>query len=110
VSVGAERDVVEDPPESKEDSAEAPEKASSSESSDQSKPVRLVKTSCGDAHNLGLDADGRAYSLPSPLDVDVFPGSAKPHRVTDVVCGKEHCLLLTEHGQVSCLQKCQCIL
>ncbi|TRY75321.1 hypothetical protein TCAL_00742 [Tigriopus californicus] len=61
--------------------------------------VKLVKTSCGDAHNIGLDAQGVAYSLPSPLDFDVFPANAQ-HRVTDVVCGKEHCLLLTEHGQV----------
>eukprot|EP00095_Tigriopus_kingsejongensis_P002317 maker-scaffold347_size200506-snap-gene-0.24 protein:Tk02317 transcript:maker-scaffold347_size200506-snap-gene-0.24-mRNA-1 annotation:"rcc1 domain-containing protein 1" len=61
--------------------------------------VRLAKTTCGDAHNLGLDTQGQAYSLPSPLDFEVFPSNAQ-HRVTDVVCGKEHCLLLTEHGQV----------
>lgn len=60
--------------------------------------VQLVKTSCGDAHNIGLDLHGKAYSLPSPLDFDPFP-SEQPHKVTDVVCGKEHCLLLTEHGQ-----------
>ena len=59
----------------------------------------LVKTSCGDNHNLGLDSSGLAYSLPSPLDFDVFPPDSR-HRVVDVVCGKEHCLLLTEHGQV----------
>ncbi len=34
---------------------------------------KLVKTSCGDAHNLGLDSEGQAYSLPSPLEFDVFP-------------------------------------
>lgn len=61
--------------------------------------VQLTKTSCGDAHNIGLDVDGKAYSLPSPLDFDPFP-SGTPHKVTDLVCGKEHCLLLTEHGQV----------
>lgn len=66
---------------------------------EEEKQVHLVKTSCGDAHNVGLDADGLAYSLPSPLDFDPFP-SGTQHKVTDVVCGKEHCLLLTEHGQV----------
>ena len=60
--------------------------------------VRLTKSSCGDAHNIGLDVDGKAYSLPSPLDFDPFP-SGTPHKVTDLVCGKEHCLLLTEHVQ-----------
>ena len=68
-------------------------------------PVRLVKTNCGDAHNIGLDIDGKAYSLPSPLDFDPFPSGA-PHKVTDVVCGKEHCLLLTEHGQGTIMIKC----
>lgn len=62
-------------------------------------PVDLVKTSCGDNHNLGLDSTGLAYSLPSPLEFDVFPSDTR-HNVVDVVCGKEHCLLLTEHGQV----------
>ena len=62
--------------------------------------VKLLKTSCGDAHNIGLDSDGRAYSLPSPLDFNPYPGGDGSHKVTDVVCGKEHCLLLTEHGQV----------
>jgi alpha-tubulin suppressor-like RCC1 family protein len=71
---------------------------SSSEDKDQQQAVRLVKTSCGDAHNIGLDVDGAAYSLPSPLDFDPFPSSTQ-HKVVDVVCGKEHCLLLTEHGQ-----------
>ncbi len=60
--------------------------------------VSLIKTSCGDAHNIGLDDEGKAYSLPSPLDFDPFPSSTT-HKVTDIVCGKEHCLLLTEHGQ-----------
>ena len=57
--------------------------------------VALVKTSCGDAHNLGLDGEGRVFGLPSP------PLTLEPrHKVRDVVCGKEHSLLLTEHGQV----------
>ena len=43
--------------------------------------VRLVKTSCGDAHNIGLDIDGRAYSLPSPLDFDPFP-SGSTHKAS----------------------------
>ena len=44
------------------------------------KTVTLVKTSCGDAHNVGLDDEGRAYSLPSPLDFDPFP-SGSTHKV-----------------------------
>ena len=59
--------------------------------------VKLTKTSCGDNHNIGLDSEGKAYSLPSPLDFDPFPNGT--HKVLDIVCGKEHCLLLTEHGQ-----------
>jgi len=61
--------------------------------------VQMLKTSCGDAHNIGLDENGKAYSLPSPLDFNPFPNGST-HKVTDVVCGKEHSLLLTEHGQV----------
>ena len=76
-------------------------KKSSDEDNDQEQNdlnVRLAKTSCGDAHNIGLDDEGKVYSLPSPLDFDPFP-SGTTHKVTDLVCGKEHCLLLTEHGQ-----------
>lgn len=53
----------------------------------------------GDYHNLAVDRTGLAYSLPSQLWV---PGSLGmgPPRVSQVVCGKEHCMLLTEHGQV----------
>ena len=46
----------------------------------EAKIVQLVKTSCGDAHNIGLDIDGRAYSLPSPLDFDPFPSGYR-HKV-----------------------------
>ena len=55
--------------------------------------------SSGDYHNLAVDKTGLAYSLPSQLSV---PGSLGmgPPRVSQVVCGKEHCMLLTEHGQV----------
>ena len=75
------------------------EMESSTEEDDSSSPVvRLVKTSSGDAHNIGLDDGGNAYALPSPLEFDPFP-SGSQHKVTDIVCGKEHCLLLTEHGQ-----------
>ena len=42
--------------------------------------TRLVKTSCGDAHNIGLDEDGKAYSLPSPLDFNPFPNGST-HKV-----------------------------
>jgi len=64
----------------------------------QASKVQLLKTSCGDSHNLGLDKEGLAYVLPSPL-TDWGPLGPR-HKVTDVVAGKEHCLLLTEHGQV----------
>ena len=61
--------------------------------------INMTKTSCGDSHNLGLDSDGQAYSLPSPLTFDAFPSNSS-HKVTDIAGGKEHCVLLTEHGQV----------
>ena len=48
------------------------------------KPVKLLKTSCGDAHNIGLDTDGKAYSLPSPLDFDPFP-SGSTHKVSKYI-------------------------
>ena len=61
--------------------------------------MEFVSTACGDYHNLAVDRTGLAYSLPSQLSV---PGSLGmgPPRVSQVVCGKEHCMLLTEHGQV----------
>jgi len=62
-------------------------------------PVCMISTACGDYHNLGLDTTGQAYSLPSPLHFSSIPGGAQ-QKVTEVVCGKEHCMLLTEHGQV----------
>jgi len=62
-------------------------------------PIVMGKTACGDYHNLGLDTQGQAYSLPSPLAVSSFPGSPAL-KVADIVCGKEHCMLLTETGQV----------
>jgi len=62
-------------------------------------PIVMCKTACGDYHNLGLDTQGRAYSLPSPLSVTSFPGSPAL-KVADVACGKEHCMLRTEMGQV----------
>ena len=39
-------------------------------------------------------------SLPSPLEFDASPPESARERVTDVVCGKEHCLMLTESGRV----------
>ena len=42
--------------------------------------VLMVKTSCGDAHNIGLDENGKAYSLPSPLDFNPFPNGST-HKV-----------------------------
>lgn len=62
-------------------------------------PVCMARTACGDFHNLSCDTAGQAYSLPSPISFSSFPGGAQ-QRVTDVACGKEHCMLLTEHGQV----------
>jgi alpha-tubulin suppressor-like RCC1 family protein len=62
-------------------------------------PVCMSRTACGDFHNLACDTAGQAYSLPSPITFSSFPGGAQ-QRVVDVACGKEHCMLLTEHGQV----------
>ena len=62
-------------------------------------PVCMSRTACGDFHNLACDTVGQAYSLPSPITFSSFPGGAQ-QRVVDVACGKEHCMLLTEHGQV----------
>ena len=56
--------------------------------------VRLVKTSCGDAHNIGLDLDGRAYSLPSPLDFDPFPSGSKHKASKWVFTNWEFCKIL----------------
>jgi len=62
-------------------------------------PVAMVSTACGDYHNLGVDREGQAYSLPTAIAFQSFPGGAQ-HRVSQVAAGKEHCMLLTEHGQV----------
>ena len=61
--------------------------------------VEFVSTACGDFHNLALDKAGLAYSLPSQLKIPGQLGLGSP-LVRQVVCGKEHCMLLTEHGQV----------
>ena len=58
------------------------------------KCVSLIKTSCGDAHNIGLDIEGRAYSLPSPLDFDPFPNNAT-HKVCAYISILNH--VLTNH-------------
>ena len=42
--------------------------------------VQMLKTSCGDAHNIGLDVNGKAYCLPSPLDFNPFPNGST-HKV-----------------------------
>jgi len=62
-------------------------------------PVCMVRTACGDFHNLGVDSLGQAYNLPSQINFSSFPGGAQ-QKVVEVACGKEHCMLLTEHGQV----------
>jgi len=62
-------------------------------------PVAMVSTACGDYHNLGVDREGQAYSLPTTIAFDSFPGGAQ-QKVVQVAAGKEHCMLLTEHGQV----------
>jgi len=62
--------------------------------------VKFVTTACGDYHNLAIDASGAAYSLPNKLSLVTSPPGLGQPRVTQVVCGKEHCMLLTEHGQV----------
>jgi hypothetical protein len=46
--------------------------------------VHLVKTSCGDAHNIAFDKDGLAFSLPSPLDFNPFPSDTQ-HKVRSTV-------------------------
>ena len=46
----------------------------------ESNTVQMLKTSCGDAHNIGLDVNGKAYSLPSPLDFNPFPNGST-HKV-----------------------------
>ena len=61
--------------------------------------MEFVSTSCGDFVNLALDKAGLAYSLPSQLEIPGQHGLGSP-LVKQVVCGKEHCMLLTEHGQV----------
>eukprot|EP00096_Caligus_rogercresseyi_P012781 TRINITY_DN5466_c0_g1_i1.p1 TRINITY_DN5466_c0_g1~~TRINITY_DN5466_c0_g1_i1.p1 ORF type:complete len:438 (-),score=131.67 TRINITY_DN5466_c0_g1_i1:192-1505(-) len=55
-------------------------------------PVVMRKTASGDHDNLGVDAQGRLYSLPHRMDF-------RP-RVSDISCGKEHNLLLTSEGAV----------
>ena len=62
--------------------------------------VKFVTTACGDYHNLAIDSAGHAYSLPSQLSLTMSPPGLGQPRVSQVVCGKEHCMLLTEHGQV----------
>jgi len=91
-------------PTEKEEKSEGEEKVENEEDEEEEtvneeSPVSMVRTACGDFHNLACDAAGQAYSLPSPLSFSSFPGGAQ-HRVVDVACGKEHCVLLTEHGQV----------
>ena len=61
--------------------------------------ITMTTITIGDFHNLACDTAGQAYSLPSPITFSSFPGGAQ-QRVVDVACGKEHCMLLTEHGQV----------
>jgi len=68
-------------------------------SENEESPVCMSRTACGDFHNLACDTAGQAYSLPSPITFSSFPGGAQ-QKVVDVACGKEHCMLLTEHGQV----------
>jgi len=97
---------AEDDADSKEKDGEAQNVASANSTSpcsvtpdNEESPICMVSTACGDYHNLGLDTSGQAFSLPSPLHFSSFPGGAQ-QKVTQVVCGKEHCMLLTEHGQV----------
>ena len=39
-------------------------------------------------HNLAIDTQGHAYSLPSQLSLDTVPPGLPQPRVTQVVCGK----------------------
>lgn len=81
------------------ESGDAGEAKEEDSEGDEESSVDFVSTACGDYHNLGLDRAGLAYSLPSLLTVPGHLGMAQP-KVSQVVCGKEHCMLLTEHGQV----------
>ena len=62
--------------------------------------VKFITTACGDYHNLAIDTCGHAYSLPNQLTLTTVPSGLSQPKVIQVVCGKEHCMLLTEHGQV----------
>lgn len=53
----------------------------------------IVRVCCGVTFDVAVSTSGCAFVLPSPI---YYPGV----RVTQVACGSEHCLLLTETGQV----------
>ncbi|KDR22087.1 probable E3 ubiquitin-protein ligase HERC4 [Zootermopsis nevadensis] len=53
----------------------------------------IVRVCCGSTFDVALSESGHAFVLPSPI---YHPGV----KVTQVACGNEHCLLLTETGQV----------
>lgn len=61
--------------------------------------MKFVTTACRDYHNLAIDASGAAYSLPNKLSLVTSPPGLGQPRVKWSV-EKEHCMLLTEHGQV----------
>jgi len=71
-----------------------------SDEEEEGERVRFVTTACGDYHNLAIDSSGAAYSLPNKLTLITSPPGLAQPKITQVVCGKEHCMLLTEHGQV----------
>ena len=84
---------------SEEEQEEGREEQEGGEEEEEDNSVEFVSTACGDFHNLALDKAGLAYSLPSQLKIPGQLGLGSP-LVRQVVCGKEHCMLLTEHGQV----------
>lgn len=60
-------------------------------SSDEDDPI--LRVSCSDYSNLALSKSGRVFTIPSPIALPELV-------VTNVSCGNEHCLLVTQFGSV----------
>ncbi|XP_063236387.1 RCC1 domain-containing protein 1 isoform X2 [Bacillus rossius redtenbacheri] len=54
---------------------------------------QVAKVVCSDTLNVALSRNGQVFAIPSQMPT---PGL----RVTDIACGVEHCLLLTDVGRV----------
>ncbi|XP_034256018.1 RCC1 domain-containing protein 1 isoform X2 [Thrips palmi] len=53
----------------------------------------IVRVSCSDYSNLALTKSGKVFTIPSPISLPKLV-------VTNVSCGNEHCLLVTQCGSV----------